>query len=46
MRREDNNCVENENGQEGFVSGYIFSVISVQTIGEPTSIRAAKLPQV
>ena len=32
--REDNNCVQNNMNQWGFVNGHILSVITVQTIGE------------
>ena len=36
--REDNSCVENSNGQEGFGNGHILSVITAQTIGKPTAV--------
>ena len=32
--REDNNCLQNNRNEWGFVNGHIFSVITVQTIGE------------
>ena len=35
--REDNNCVQNNMNQWGFVNGYILSVVTVQTIGESTA---------
>lgn len=33
--REDNSCVENNDGQEGFANGHILSVVTAQTIGKP-----------
>lgn len=36
--REDNNCLENSNDQEGFANGHIMSVITAQTIGKPTAV--------
>ena len=36
--REDNSCVENSNGVEGFANGHIFSVVTAQTIGKPIAV--------